>query len=486
MNRTEPGAETAGRTASSEVPGASGPVVRDARVGDEVPGPFARMRGVVTSVVIRHRPVALGVHEVGSDLPGREESSRQMDARCSRARIGATMQTPSRAAESPGSSTSQQPPMTTWERVLPPGPMGESVSTASRIVASTGSGSAGPGPNISFELFPPRSAASVQSTWQTIEQLTTARPDFFSVTSGCTPQRRTESREFIGRLRAETSTTVVAHLTCVGATGADLRQHVADLLEDGVRDFLALRGDAPADGQWRPAPDAPTRASELVALVREVAAEVLGDALLADDVREDADAVSIAVAAYPSGSARSRGDELAALIEKQQAGADYAITQLFYEPSAYVELVADARSAGVDLPLLPGVMPLTDPSRLERLVTLTGVAVPAWLSDLLAIPDAEERHARGVAATVELIGAVLDAGAPGVHLYTFNRHAPALEVLAGLRARGQAAAEPIPASLAQAAPAPVPAGRASPPVRPAPVRSTPIRPTSAPTIRGHR
>lgn len=297
------------------------------------------------------------------------------------------------------------------------------VSTASTVAAP------GQGPTISFELYPPRRTSAVPAAWECIERLAATGPAFFSVTSGSSPAKRRATRDLIQQIRARTGVPVVAHLTCIGSTRDELIAHVRELLDDGVRDVLALRGDPPAEGRWEPRPGEPGRAAELVALIREVAAAHL----------DPGDSVSVAVAAYPCGSARSREQELAALAEKAEAGADYAITQLFYEPEAYLDLLTDARAAGIRLPLLPGVIPFTDPGRLRRLADLTGVPVPPRLAELLAVADPAERHRRGVAATVDLAGAVIEAGAPGAHLYTFNRPEPALDVLTGLRARGATA-----------------------------------------------
>ncbi|WP_341359782.1 methylenetetrahydrofolate reductase [Georgenia sp. M64] len=309
-------------------------------------------------------------------------------------------------------------------------------------------------PTVSFELYPPRRPELGEVVWQRILRLAEAAPDFFSVTYGASGSSRDASERLVRRILDETGVPVIAHLTCVGTTREELGALVRRLLGLGVRDFLALRGDPPA-GQsvWAPAAGGLARSSELVGLIRQVEAEELG-APRADGGREagvtaagpspvarelgvdPADVVSVAVAAYPCGRSHTREAELAALREKQAAGADFAITQVFYDVDSYASLVADARAAGVLIPILPGIIPLTDPGRLARLGELTGVDVPPALTALLAVDDEAERLRRGVAATVDLVEGALAAGAPGLHLYTFNRDRPALDVLEALRERG--------------------------------------------------
>ncbi|HLT85179.1 MAG TPA: methylenetetrahydrofolate reductase [Phototrophicaceae bacterium] len=279
-------------------------------------------------------------------------------------------------------------------------------------------------PTVSFELYPPRTPAGAAAAWETVERLADAAPDFFSVTYGASGSSRDASREVVRRILAETTVTPIAHLTCVDATREELRRLVGELVDEGVRDFLALRGDPPAgQPRWVPQPGGLNRASELVALIREVEQERLGGTGL-----------SIAVAAYPAGASHTRAQDVASLVEKQEAGADFAITQVFYDASAYVDLVVEARAAAVHLPVVAGIIPMTDPRRLARLAELTGVPVPAALVEqLTAAVDDDERHRVGVAATVRLVEEVVAAGAPGLHVFTFNQHRPALDVVERLR-----------------------------------------------------
>ncbi|WP_024286119.1 methylenetetrahydrofolate reductase [Cellulomonas sp. KRMCY2] len=292
------------------------------------------------------------------------------------------------------------------------------------------------GPTVSFELYPPRTPAANETLWSTIARLAEATPDFFSVTYGASGSSRETSRAVVQWILAHTSAPAVAHLTCIGAPRPEVQGIAAGLLADGVRDFLALRGDPPAGAtDWQPHPDGLERASELVSLLREIEPASEGAAL------------SIGVAATPAAVPPGTlpGDELCgdlqALLAKQAGGADYAITQVFFDPEDYTRYTGVARAAGVTIPLLPGIVPLNDPARLRRLQEISGVPVPASiLARLDAETDELRRRAAGTAMGVELAEAVLQAGAPGLHVYTFNQHRAALELLAGahLDARSRA------------------------------------------------
>ncbi|MDO8122298.1 methylenetetrahydrofolate reductase [Isoptericola sp. b490] len=282
------------------------------------------------------------------------------------------------------------------------------------------------GPTVSFELYPPRSPGAAERLWQrTLPALAEAAPDFLSVTYGASGSSRETSREVVRWVAEHTAVRPVAHLTCIGSPRDELREVARGFLADGVQDFLALRGDPPAGTiTWTPHPEGLQRASELVEL------------LLDADPR-----LGVGVAATPSCLAPDAPDaatcgDLLALRAKQDAGAGYAITQVFFEVESYTRYVAAARAVGVHLPLVPGLVPLTDPNRLRRLEEISGVPVPGRiLAALDAEPDEAHREAAGLAMGAELVDAVLAAGAPGVHLYTFNQAPASLALLdrTGLR-----------------------------------------------------
>jgi methylenetetrahydrofolate reductase (NADPH) len=276
---------------------------------------------------------------------------------------------------------------------------------------------------LSYELFPPRSPAAAETLWTTIRELETTGPDYVSVTYGASGSNRDTAVELINRLLLETTLRPLAHLTCVGNTPQELAGIIGQLLDTGVRGILALRGDLPKDG-GEPVPGALRYAQDLIELVRRV--EQRRSALLC------AGKIAVGVAAYPTRHPESPSEEhdVEVLLAKQRSGADFAITQVFFHSGQYADLLTRARRAGVTIPIIPGVMPLTSLRRLKRLGELAGVEPAPELMERLAAADNDiERLHIGVDATVDLANAALDAGAPGIHLYTFNEHQSALEVL---------------------------------------------------------
>jgi methylenetetrahydrofolate reductase (NADPH) len=266
---------------------------------------------------------------------------------------------------------------------------------------------------------------------------------------------------------------------------------IEEFLDEGVRTFLALRGDPPTGADaWQPHPGGLTRASELVELIREVEQARCG-ASASQALRGAAHKLSIAVAAFPTGHPgpesvqERRASDLRSLLAKQEAGADFAITQVFFDPRTYLDLVRDARAVGVSIPILAGVIPTTDPARLLRVEQLTGVTVPAeLLGRLLATDDEDERHRIGIRASVDLANAVLDGGAPGLHVYTFNRHRAALALVEGAGLADAPVAGP---SRPLGPPPPTPLGTAplsTTPLGTAPLSTAPL--SSAPLSSAHR
>ncbi|WP_320535785.1 methylenetetrahydrofolate reductase [Pseudarthrobacter sp. IC2-21] len=276
---------------------------------------------------------------------------------------------------------------------------------------------------LSYELFPPRSPAAAESLWTTIRELETTEPDYVSVTYGASGSNRDTAVELINRLLLETTLRPLAHLTCVGNTPEELAEIIGELLDTGVRGILALRGDRPQDGE-PPVPGSLRYAQDLIELIRRV--EQRRSALLC------AGKIAVGVAAYPTRHPESPtvAHDVEVLLAKQRSGADFAITQVYFRTEQYADLVSRARRAGVTIPIVPGVMPLTSLRRVTRLGELTGVEPEPELLALLAGAETDAERLRiGVRATVDLANAALDAGAPGIHLYTFNEHVSALEVL---------------------------------------------------------
>ncbi len=296
--------------------------------------------------------------------------------------------------------------------------------------------SSAPRPTVSFELMPPRRPDAAPNFWETAGRLVATHPDFISVTYGAGGGDRATARRVVETLLAGTPVLPIAHLTCVGASRENVSEVIEEFLEAGVRAFLSLRGDPPVDQpDWRPPADGVHSSIELIQLLREVEARrSASDPSSA--LRGAAHPLSIAVATFPNGNpgaGTTRAQEVQRLLEKQQAGAHFAITQLFYEPESYTDFVADARSAGVTIPILAGLIPATEPARLRRIEQLTGVVPPAdLLARLEELEDPEQQHAYGIARSVELAQAVMEAGTPGLHVYTFNKWRPALDLLRGV------------------------------------------------------
>lgn len=280
---------------------------------------------------------------------------------------------------------------------------------------------------VSYELYPPRNARPTSQAWAGIDRLLDSRPDYVSVTFGTSGTTPDASQSVLWHALKRSGRPVLAHLTCVGKTRAKLVGIVQDMMDLGVRDFLALRGDEAPEDEPREAESGEfDRAFQLVQLIREVSADYLGDE----------HAVSIAVAAYPAGSIQTRTDAVQALVQKQAAGADFAITQVFYQAQDYAELVQSATYQGVTIPIVPGIIPFTDVRRLQRLEGLTGVPVPEKIMTLANIADPAERILESLGATLDFVNDLIEANAPGIHFYTFNRPRPVLDLVEHLHSRG--------------------------------------------------
>lgn len=272
---------------------------------------------------------------------------------------------------------------------------------------------------VSFEVYPPRRPDLTPALHDTIQRLAEVRPQFITVTFGANGSSRDESLECLRYIRAHTDVEPLAHLTCVGSTRAEMTRLVREFVDSGVHMFLALRGDPPQDAVEGDFLGDIKSATDLVTFLREVGG---------DDLQ-------IAVAAFPNGHPQSSSAEqdIEILLAKESAGAEFAITQLFFDAEDYLGFVATARKRGVTLPILPGIMPVTSLNRLRRIVEITGERMPVDLeARLKAAVTAEEAHHVGVEQATALCRALVEGGAPGLHLYAFNQHETVLEVLAGL------------------------------------------------------
>jgi methylenetetrahydrofolate reductase (NADPH) len=273
--------------------------------------------------------------------------------------------------------------------------------------------------SISFEFMPPRDEAGAAQLWSAIRDLEPYQPTFVSVTYGAGGSTRDTTVQITGRIAQETSLRAMGHLTCVGHTRDELVAIVESYRSAGVRNIMALRGD-PAEGPtapWTPTPGGLTYASELVALVHGLGG------------------FSIGVAAFPEGhpAAESREHDARVLAAKAAAGADFAVTQLFFRASDYFGLVERVRAAGSDIPILPGIMPITHVGSVRRMAELSGADVPASvLARFDGLTEPADVRREGVRVATELCQELLAGGAPGLHFYTLNRSRATLEIFQAL------------------------------------------------------
>ncbi len=277
----------------------------------------------------------------------------------------------------------------------------------------------------SFEFFPPKTDDGERALWQTLRELEPLAPAFVSVTYGAGGSERDRTVRVTERIAAETTMTPVGHLTCVGSSVAELRQVVGQYAAAGVRNILALRGDPPTGlgTAWTPHVEGLEHADELVRLVTG-----LGD-------------FCVGVAAFPQGHPESPDLETDALrlVGKADAGAQFAVTQFFFDPDEYFRLLERVRRHGCDIPVVPGIMPVTNFSQIRRFAELAGTPVPVRLAERLqrVEHDPEAVRAIGVEVATDLCRALLDGGAPGLHFYTLNRSTATREVY-GLLGAGSA------------------------------------------------
>jgi methylenetetrahydrofolate reductase (NADPH) len=323
------------------------------------------------------------------------------------------------------------------------------------------------GIRFSFELYPPKTDAAQAALHTTIDALAAAGPEFISVTYGASGSSRISSLDVLRYIRRATTVDPMAHLTCVGSSHAEASSLIREFLDAGVRSFLALRGDPPAGLTEGDAFLGDLHsAGELVQLIHRVQAErvpyqetPIPGLPRARAVKTEREHVRIAVAAFPNGHPRSRStaQDIDTLLAKQAAGANLAITQLFFHADHYLSFIQRARDAGVEFPILPGIMPVTSPARLRRILELSGEDLPSELAIQLEVePTVEGQREIGITHAAALADKLITGGAPGLHLYAFNQHETVLAVLEG--AGALAPAEPAGSAASRVSTPPRPAG----------------------------
>jgi methylenetetrahydrofolate reductase (NADPH) len=275
-------------------------------------------------------------------------------------------------------------------------------------------------PVFSFEFFPPKTEVGEQNLYRALEELKPLDPSFVSVTYGAGGSSREKTIEIVKRIKDEFGLEAMAHFTCVGATVPQLRDTLEEMRAAGIENVLALRGDPP-EGQedWTKTDGGLEYSRELVELI-------------------GADyEFAIGAACFPETHihAESSESDLRYLAEKVQAGVDFLITQMFFENEYYFDFVERARSAGVTVPIIPGVMPITRVGQVERMAQMCGSAIPEGLRDELHAreDDAEAVLDFGVAYATLQCSELLAAGAPGIHFYTLNRSPATRAILSALK-----------------------------------------------------
>ncbi len=276
--------------------------------------------------------------------------------------------------------------------------------------------------SVSFEFFPPASEKMEKTLWASIQKLAPLSPNFVSVTYGAGGSTRERTHATIKRILKETDLTPAAHLTCVGATRDEVDAIVKEYWDEGVRHIVALRGDPPTGANtYTPHPGGYDNAAGLVAGIRNI-----GD-------------FEISVACYPETHPDSPNlvADLDNLKHKIDAGASRAITQFFFETDQYFRFLDHVRSYGIEVPIVPGILPVTNVKQLKKFAKLCGTTVPVWLGDLFEGLDDHPETRTLVAATVagEMVKRLNSGGVDSFHFYTLNRAPLAYAIchLLGLR-----------------------------------------------------
>ena len=280
-------------------------------------------------------------------------------------------------------------------------------------------------PIFSFEFFPPKTDAGVEALFASLHALRPLQPAYVSVTWGAGGSSRGRSLELVTRIKKETELEAMAHLTCVGSTRAELAETLAAFRDAGITNVLALRGDPPkGQQQFVAQPGGFAHADELVALAREVSGPK-GD-------------FCVGAACYPEGHVETRdlAKDLHHLKAKVAAGADFLVTQLFFDNRKYFDFVGRARAAGIEVPIIPGIMPITNIEQVERFTALCGAGIPPALAAAMRVRrgDPEAAQELGVAWAALQCADLLKRGAAGIHFYTLNRSPATRAILAALRA----------------------------------------------------
>jgi len=274
----------------------------------------------------------------------------------------------------------------------------------------------------SFEFFPPKDIEGEERLWAAMTQLESIAPDFISVTYGAGGSTRDRTIRITSEITARTHIPTVAHLTCVGSSRNELIEILGKYRDAGIKSILALRGD-PTGGPrapWSATEGGLNHADELVTLAAEFGGFTIG------------------VAAFPDGHPSSHGDfahDVEVLLEKEKRGATFATTQFFFEVDKWKSLVDKLAAKGSELPIIPGILPVTNVKQLNRMSELSGIPIPSNISEAFTkIEDnPEDVRKLGVEIATKLCQDLLEAGAPGLHFYTMNTSSATREIYSQIK-----------------------------------------------------
>lgn len=264
-------------------------------------------------------------------------------------------------------------------------------------------------PLFSFEFFPPKTPQGEASLFRTLHELKPLKPAFVSITYGAGGSERSKTAEWAARIQNEVGLVAMAHLTCVGSTREELLAMLHEYARVGVQNLMAVRGDPPRGArEFQPVAGGCRYASDLIALIRA----------------EFGDRFTVAGGGYPEGhpEAVSLEADLHNLKRKVEAGLDLVVTQLFFNNALYFGFVERARRIGIQVPIIPGLMPITDLAQIRRFMDMCGASIPGpLLSRLERAQSPQEVLEIGVEHTTRQAQELLEAGVPGIHLYTLNK-----------------------------------------------------------------
>ncbi|ACN99554.1 methylenetetrahydrofolate reductase [NAD(P)H] [Sulfurihydrogenibium azorense] len=277
--------------------------------------------------------------------------------------------------------------------------------------------------SISFEFFPPKTKELEDSLFKTIEELKPINPTFVSVTYGAGGSTREKTRDIVKKIHEETNLTVMAHLTCVGHSKQEIKQILEDYKNIGIENILALRGDIPLSFDKKDIPlDGCKHAFELVSLIKD----------------NFGDYFCIAVASYPEGHPESPNLERDIYYFKQkvEAGADFSITQMFFDNSYFYDFLDRCTKAGVNIPIIPGIMPITNFNQIRKFASLCGATIPEDVVKLFEkyADNPEETKKIGIEFATKQCEDLLKNGVKGLHFYTLNKSDATIKIYNNIKA----------------------------------------------------